>query len=95
MLILPQKAAERTGQRHEFPDLRGTEYDRMFEWHYQSSDDTDNGDTAGAIDPNSDNDPRDEPRVKTVSARNKALLSRAPTYRLEAVSPSSGFIDVI
>ena len=94
-MILPQKAAERAAQRHLFPDLGGTEYNHLFEWRYQSSDDTDHGDAASVIDPNSDNDPRDEPRVKTGSGRNKALLSRGPTYRLEAVRPSSGLIDVI
>ncbi|GBE80095.1 hypothetical protein SCP_0212980 [Sparassis crispa] len=65
-------------------ELKGAEYDYLFDWKYQSTDESQRSDQQGPIqsDAVSSDDDSDAPRSKT-----KPWISHPPTYHLAAVEP--------
>ncbi|OBZ66034.1 hypothetical protein A0H81_14005 [Grifola frondosa] len=77
------KAAERTANRTHVAELAAKKYDFLFTWHYQS---TDESDSDGAIDPNTDNEAQNE--VPLTIGRRRPWVSHAPAYRADNVDHS-------
>ncbi|KAH9935844.1 hypothetical protein B0H21DRAFT_834554 [Amylocystis lapponica] len=85
------KATERKAHRGTVPELCDEEYEFIFTWPYQSTDESDHESDAGAIDPDTDNEGDNE--VPNIVARTKPWKTRTPTYRNPAIEPHLTRLD--
>ncbi|KAI0721170.1 hypothetical protein C8Q72DRAFT_898161, partial [Fomitopsis betulina] len=82
------KASERSAVRNKIPSLKGLEHDWMFQWQYQSTDESDSDPvTATALDPDTEDEGHGLNSLGTKGpARTRPWRQRAPAYRPQAVS---------
>ncbi|CDO76805.1 hypothetical protein BN946_scf185033.g2 [Trametes cinnabarina] len=83
------KAKAWRDERGSVPELAGAEHDYLFQWQYQSTDESTIEAREGVIDPHTDNE-----GTPTPQATRKVWVSHAPAYRLESINALLDRLDV-
>ncbi|KAH9854263.1 hypothetical protein C2E23DRAFT_726787 [Lenzites betulinus] len=86
------KAADRQSVRHKVPRLAGAEFDWMFEWPYQSTDESDSAPVDPGIAPDTDNE-RAPPVLSRMSIKMRPWITYSPAYRESVVNVAFDEVD--